>query len=101
MASTQAPSTPKLRSQSSERISPDSMLLAGTFAILFFAPLAFGATESWSVFVLEASTILLVALWVWRQSGDEGWRIRDNPLFKPTALFGGVVIIQLIFGWTA
>jgi O-antigen ligase len=76
-------------------------LLAGIFAILYFAPLAFGATESWSVFVLEASTILLFALWVWRQSGDEGWRVRENPLFIPMALFGVVVIIQLVFGWTA
>jgi O-antigen ligase len=76
-------------------------VLAGIFALLFFAPLAFGATESWSVFILEASTILLFALWVWRQSSDEDWRIRDNPLFKPMTLFGAVVLVQLIFGWTA
>jgi O-antigen ligase len=53
------------------------------------------------VFILEASTILLFALWVWRQSSDEDWRIRDNPLFKPMTLFGAVVLVQLIFGWTA
>jgi len=101
MASTLAPSAPKLSPQSSPGISPDSLLLAGVFALLFFAPLAFGTTESWSVFVLEASTILLFALWVWRQSADEDWRIRETPLFKPMAVFGAVVLLQLIFGWTA
>jgi len=101
MASTLAPATPTHRPQSVPAISPDSRLLAGIFALLFFAPLAFGTTESWSVFVLETSTILLFALWVWRQSADEDWRIRENPLFKPMAVFGAVVLIQLIFGWTS
>lgn len=101
MASTLAPSAPKLSPQPGQAVSSDSLVLAGIFALLFFAPLAFGATESWSVFILEASTILLFALWVWRQSSDEDWRIRDNPLFKPMTLFGAVVLVQLIFGWTA
>jgi O-antigen ligase len=79
----------------------DSLLLSGVFGLLFFAPLAFGATESWSRFVLEASTILLFALWVRRQAQSEQWQIRNNPLFKPMALFGAVVAVQLVFGWTA
>jgi O-antigen ligase len=101
MASTLAPSAPQLSPQSNPGISSDSLLLAGIFVLLFFAPLAFGTTEGWSVFVLEASTTLLFALWVWRQSVYEDWRIRENPLFMPMALFGAVVLAQLIFGWTA
>jgi O-antigen ligase len=102
MASTVAPSAPRFSpSQARGSISPDSLVLAGVFGLLFFAPLAFGATESWSVFVLEAGTILIFAVWIWRQSADQDWRIRGNPLFRPMALFGAVVIVQLIFGWTA
>jgi hypothetical protein len=63
--------------------------------------LAFGATDSWSILVLEAGTILLFAVWVWKQSGGEEWQVRDNPIFRPIALFAGIVFIQLIFGWTA
>ena len=102
MASTLAPSAPELLAPvraKAFRLTP--CCWPESLRLLFFAPLAFGATESWSVFVLEASTILLFALWVWRQSAEEEWRIRENPLFKPMALFGAVVIIQLIFGWTA
>jgi hypothetical protein len=99
MASALAPSAPRLsRSHTSQGISPDSLLLVGVFALLFFAPLAFGTTEPWSIFVLETCTILVFALWVWRQTGDDDWRLRDNPLFKPMSLFGAVVIIQLVFG---
>src|SRR5215468_711510 len=102
MASTVAESEPKLsRSHAIQGVSPDSLLLAGIFALLFFSPLAFGATESWSIFVLQASTSLLFALWAWRQSVDADWRLRDNPLFKPMSLFAAVVLLQLVFGWTA
>src|SRR5215470_1576279 len=102
MASTLAASEPRLsRSQAGQGLSPDSLLLVGVFAVLFFAPLAFGATESWSIFVVEACTALLFALWVWRQSAEEDWRLRDNPLFRPMSLFGAVVIVQLVFGCTA
>src|ERR1700756_2667346 len=102
MASTVAPSAPRLSpSRARGTISPDSLVLAGVFGLLFFAPLAFGATESWSVFVLEAGTILIFAVWVWRQSADQDWGIRNNPLFKPMALFGAVVIVQLTLNWTA
>src|SRR5215470_2031552 len=102
MASTLATSEPRLsRSQVNRGLSPDSLLLAGVFGLLFFAPLAFGATESWSIFVLEACTALLFALWVWRQSADGDWRLRENPLFAPMSLFGALVIVQLVFGWTA
>jgi O-antigen ligase len=102
MASTLAPSASKISvPRPRQGLATDSLLLSGVFGLLFFAPLAFGATDSWSIFVLEFGTILLFALWVWRQASSEEWRLRDNPIFWPMALFAGVVVIQLIFGWTA
>lgn len=102
MSSTLAPTGTNLSSpRARQGFATDSLLLSGIFGLLFFAPLAFGTTENWAIFVLEASTILLFALWVWRQANDTDWRLRDNPLFKPMALFAVVVIIQLVSGWTA
>ncbi len=102
MSPTLAPSAPKTSpARARQGFATDSFLLSGVFGLLFFAPLAFGATDSWSVFILEAGTILLFALWVWRQASSAEWHVRDNPLFKPMALFAGAVVIQLIFGRTA
>jgi hypothetical protein len=51
--------------------------------------------------VVEASTALLFALWVWRQAAAEQWEIRGDPLFTPMLLFGAVIVVQPVFGWTA
>jgi hypothetical protein len=102
MASTIAASGPQVSpSPAQTNSASDSLVLAGVFALLFFAPLAFGATENWSIFVLEASTGLLFAIWAWRQSIEGDWRLRNNPVFTPMLLFAGVVGIQLVFGRTA
>jgi O-antigen ligase len=102
MSSTLAATQPKTGSpQNGPEFAGESLLLGGVFGLLFFGPLAFGATENWAIFVLEAGTILLFAFWVWKQSTSEEWRVRDHPLFKPMALFATVVVIQLVFGWTA
>ena len=85
----------------SRTLSTDSAILAGVFGILFFAPLAFGAVEAWSIFVMEASTALLCGLWVWRRSSCSAWDVRNNPLFLPMMLFGGLVLVQIVFGLTS
>ena len=101
MASTLAPSASNISApRPRQGLATDSLLLSGVFGLLFFAPLAFGATDNWSIFVLELGTILLFTLWVWRKTSSEEWHVRDNPLFKPIALFAGIVVIQLVFGWT-
>ena len=40
----------------------DAVLLYGTFGLLMFGPLAFGAVEPWSTFILEAGSALLAIL---------------------------------------
>src|ERR1700759_3580783 len=44
-----------------------SLLLYGTFGLLMFGPVAFGAVEPWSIFVLEAASVALTLLWLARQ----------------------------------
>ncbi len=102
MSSALASSSLKLPSVRQERkMGTDSLILFGVFGVLFLGPLAFGAVEPWAIFVLEASTALLFALWLWRQRAAEGWAVRENPLFAPMLLFGTVIVVQLVFGWTA
>src|SRR5579863_6435668 len=78
-----------------------SILLYGTFGLLMFGPLAFGAVEPWSTFVLEAGSALLVLLWFARQWLDGELVIQWNPLFLPMAAFGLLILLQIAFKLTA
>jgi O-antigen ligase len=76
-------------------------LLYGTFGLLLFGPLAFGAVEPWAILVLELGAVALVCLWAWQQAGAAEWQVRTNPLFPPMLAFAAVVLAQLVFGVSA
>jgi O-antigen ligase len=78
-----------------------SILLYGTFALLLFGPLAFGAVEPWSIFILESGSVLLVLLWFAKQWLDGELVIQWNPLFLPMAVFGLLIFLQVAFKLTA
>jgi O-antigen ligase len=82
-------------------INPSSVILYGVFAVLLFAPLAFGAVEPWAIFVVEASAALLLVAWMRQQLSTDELKVRWNPLYGPMVAFAGVVGVQLIFGITA
>ena len=65
----------------------DTLLLYGTFGLLMFGPLAFGAVERWSIFVVETGTVLLILLWLAKQWLNEEVVIIWNPLFLPMGVF--------------
>jgi hypothetical protein len=71
------------------------ILLYGTFGVLMFGPIAFGAVEPWSIFVLEVSSLLLTLLWFAKQWLDGEMNIQWNPLFLPMVGFGILVILQI------
>jgi O-antigen ligase len=77
------------------------VLLYGTFGLLMFGPLAFGAVEPWSIFILESGSLTLLLTWFAKQWIDGELVIRWNPLFLPMAGFGVLVILQLILKITA
>jgi O-antigen ligase len=79
----------------------DSILLYGIFGLLLFGPVAFGAVEPWSIFVVEAGATALFLLWISKQVLDGGMKIRGNPLFLPMAAFGLLIVSQLVFHVTA
>lgn len=70
-------------------------LLYGTFGLLMFGPVAFGAVEPWSIFILEAGSALLIIVWLAKQWLDNELVIRWNPLFLPMAGFGILVLVQI------
>lgn len=79
----------------------NSILLYGTFGLLMFGPLAFGAVEPWSIFVLEYGAALLTFLWLGKQWVDEEITLQWNPLFLPMAGFGILIVTQIVFRLSA
>src|SRR5580704_4613471 len=74
-----------------------TVLLYGIFGLLLFGPLAFGTTEPWSIFVMEAGSAALFLLWIGKQVLQGEMTIKWNPLFLPMGAFGLIVIVQLGF----
>jgi len=80
---------------------PDPVVLYGVFGLLLLGPLAFGAVEPWSIFVLEAGAAVLLMIWIVRQAWSGELQILGNPLFAPMLIFALVVILQIATGRTA
>jgi len=76
----------------------DSLVLFGLAALLLFEPLAFGATEPWSIFVMEASAALLFVIWMIGQISTRQFAVTGNPLFAPMGAFAALVALQLATG---
>ena len=79
----------------------DTVLLYGTFGLLMFGPLAFGAVEPWSIFVVEMGALLLTLLWLAKQWITQEINTRWNPLFLPMLAFASLVAVQIVFKFTA
>jgi O-antigen ligase len=77
------------------------VIFYGVFILLLFGPLAFGAVEPWSIFVLEAGAALLLLTWVIRQAISGELSIIVNPIFAPMLVFILLIGLQLASGHTA
>ncbi len=74
-----------------------NILLYGTFGLLMFGPLAFGAVEPWAIFILETGAVTLALVWLARQRLEQELTIEWNPLFLPMAAFGLLIAGQIVF----
>jgi O-antigen ligase len=74
-----------------------TVLLYGIFGLLLFGPLAFGAVEPWSIFLMEAGSAALLLVWIGKQVLEGELKIRWNPLLLPMAVFGLLIVSQLVF----
>lgn len=78
-----------------------NFVLYSTFGLLMFGPLAFGAVEPWSIFVMETGALLLTLAWLAKQWVDQELMIEWNPLFLPMAAFAVLILTQIIFRTSA
>src|SRR5690348_12127991 len=79
----------------------DPAIFYGLFGLLLFAPAAFGATEPWSIFLLEAGSAFLFLLWIIRQAQAGEVMVTRSPLLAPMLSFMALVGLQLLGGYTA
>lgn len=79
----------------------DAILLYGTFALLMFGPLAFGAVDDWVILFFEIGAALLSLLWAAKQWVTEEINFDWNPLFAPMLAFAGLITVQIILGLSA
>lgn len=87
--------------QSVRNVSTDRAVIWGVTALLLFGPLAFGAVEVWSIFLLEMGTAAIFAFWLIKQFISGELRVAGNPVFAPMLAFAALVSGQFIFGFTA
>lgn len=73
----------------------------GPFAVLLFGPLAFGAVDPWSIFVMEIAAASVFAFWAIDQIRSGQPEILGHPLFPPMMAFGALLAFQLATGRTA
>ena len=79
----------------------ENALLYGTFGLLLFLPLAFGAVEPWSIFLMEAGSAALFLLWMVKQTLDGELKVRGNPVYLPMGVFGLLIVSQIVLRQTA
>jgi O-antigen ligase len=97
---TASPRTITIRRPTS-RSRSDSALFYGTFGLLLFGPLAFGAVEPWSIFILELGAGLLFILWAFQHSSSIELHISGSPLFAPMLIFAALVLLQFATGFSS
>ena len=77
------------------------LILYGTVGLLLFGPLAVGATDPWSIFVLQSGSASLFAIWAVGQICAGALETRISRSFFPMLAFALLIAIQLFGGRTA
>ena len=73
----------------------------GTFGLLLFGPLAFGAVDPWAIFLMETGSAGLLLVWILQQNQQQELQITPNPVFWPMCIFGALVTVQYAAHLTA
>lgn len=78
------------------RVAAASVVPYCVAGLLMFAPLAFGAVEPWTIFVVELSAALLLSVSAISELRSGQLALPSNPVFLPMCAFAGLLIIQLL-----
>jgi len=74
----------------------NSALVISLCALLLFAVLAFGAVDEWSTLTFEAGASALFFAWAGKQLVSKEVKVSKNPLYLPTFLFFGLILVQIV-----
>ena len=85
----------------SARSSRSSRILFSVAGLLMFCPLAFGTVDAWGLFILQATSTVLLVDWALDQIRSSRVSILWSPLFPPMVAFAGLMCIQLLAGVSA
>ena len=94
-------SAPSVAQKASSHPKAATALFCGVFGLLLWGPLAFGETEPWSIFLIEAGAAALLIFWISRQMASGETKIKTSPLFPPMLAFAALIVVQLATGSTA
>jgi O-antigen ligase len=83
------------------RVPRNSRVLFSLAAVLMFGPLAFGAVDPWSIFILQAASAVLFVIWALSQLRSTQISIQWSPVFSPMITFAGLMCVQLLPGFSA
>jgi len=73
-----------------------STILSAALGLLMFGPLAFGAVEPWSLFVLESGSAILMGVWLVCFLVMDGQEFRWSPVFLPVSALLVLTTLQLL-----
>ncbi len=79
----------------------NQVLASGIAALLVLGSLAFGAVQSWAIFVLQCASMLLLLIWAVGQAVSGRLIVRPNALFVPMFAFACLLGAQILFGLSA
>lgn len=77
------------------------ILVAGILLELAFGPLAFGAVQEWAICVLQVGAATLLIIWTAWKFSESPFRIIFHTAFVPVALFGILILLQLLLNRSA
>jgi O-antigen ligase len=91
------PGPPRLRSRTdaAEQPWPERLSFYGFCTTLVFCPLAWGAVQPWSIFVLQAAAVFLFLAWMGERLTRDQLQVQPNVLYLPLVFFGLLILLQL------
>jgi O-antigen ligase len=83
------------------RFGVNEVVLYGLATLILFCPLAFGAVEPWSIFILQAVSAILFIVWLYGQLRSPEPAVLWTPIFRPMLAFLALMCVQLLPGISA
>src|SRR2546428_4016543 len=97
--------TPSLQktasAQDRQTSSGQTVLIAGFSTVLIFAVLTYCIFDQWTIDILEMGSALLLLSCVWPQISSGRLQLSLSRLYAPVVLFGLIIVVQVVFGFSA